>query len=219
MLAHRDLDARLELVIAAPDSVVDLQDGLDVGEQVRLRQEVADDRSDHRSAPEPATDADLVSDRARCIADDADTDIVRAGYGPVDRGTAHRDLELPRQEREFRVIRRPLPEQLGRRSGIGDFVGDRAGEVVGGDVAHAVPRRLDRVHLHVGEGVEDVWHVLELRPVELDVLPRGEVSVTPVPALRDMGQLPHLAAVERSVGDGHAKHVGVQLQVEAVHQP
>ena len=36
VLAHRDLDARLELVIAAPDGVVDLQDGLDVGKQVRL---------------------------------------------------------------------------------------------------------------------------------------------------------------------------------------
>ena len=33
-----------------------------------------------------------------------------------------------------------------------------------------------------------------------------------------MGQLPHLARVQRAVRDGHAQHVGVQLQVKPVHQ-
>ena len=149
MLAHRDLDARFELVIAAPDGVVDLQDGLNVGKQVRLGQKVADDRSDHRGAPEPAADRDLVADLSDSVADDADADVVRAGHGAVDRGTAYRDLELARQESELRVIRRPLPEQLSGRAGIGDLVSGRAGEMVGGDVANTVPGGLDRVHLHV----------------------------------------------------------------------
>ena len=82
MLADRDLDARLELVVAAPNGVVDLQDGLDVGKQVHLGQEVADDRSDHRGAPEPATDGDFASDLSDRIADHAEADVVRAGRLP-----------------------------------------------------------------------------------------------------------------------------------------
>ena len=58
-----------------------------------------------------------------------------------------------------------------------------------------------------------------LRPVELDVLPRGEVAVALVPALGDHRQLAHLVRVQRAVGDRDAQHVGVQLQVEPVHQP
>jgi hypothetical protein len=34
-----------------------------------------------------------------------------------------------------------------------------------------------------------------------------------------MGELAHLPAVERAIGDGDAQHVGVKLQVDAVHQP
>ena len=66
---------------------------------------------------------------------------------------------------------------------------------------------------------QDVGHVAELRPVELDVLPRGEVAVALVPALGDHRELPQLHRVQRAVGDGDAQHVGVQLQVEAVPQP
>jgi cyanate lyase len=34
-----------------------------------------------------------------------------------------------------------------------------------------------------------------------------------------MGELAHLPAVERAIGDGDAQHVGVKLQIDAVHQP
>ena len=66
---------------------------------------------------------------------------------------------------------------------------------------------------------QDVRHVLQLRPVELQVLPRGEVAVALVVVARDVGELPHLARVERAVGDGDPQHVGVELQVDAVLQP
>ena len=33
-----------------------------------------------------------------------------------------------------------------------------------------------------------------------------------------IGEPVHLGAVERAIGDGHAQHIGVQLQVEPVHQ-
>ena len=71
----------------------------------------------------------------------------------------------------------------------------------------------------VGELGQDVGHVLQLRPVELHVLARGEVAVAAVVGARDVRELAQLPRRQRAVGDGDAQHVGVQLQVEAVHQP
>ena len=143
---------------------------------------------------------------------------MRLGHGAVVRRAGDGDLELARQELEFRVVGGPLAQQLGVRARVFDLVGGGTGEMVGGDVAHAVAGGLDGVHLHIGQRRQDGGHVGQLRPVELDVLPGGEVAVALVPACRRYGQLAHLARVQRAVGDRHAQHVGVQLQVEPVHQ-
>ena len=75
------------------------------------------------------------------------------------------------------------------------------------------------MHLDAGEIGEDIARIFQLDPVVLDVLARREMAVTAVVLVRDAGQHVHLPAVERAVGDGYAQHVGVQLQVKAVHQP
>src|SRR5207248_4843348 len=59
----------------------------------------------------------------------------------------------------------------------------------------------------------------ELDPVELDVLPRGEMAVAAVIFARDMGKLPQLVRRQRAVGDRDAEHVGVQLQIDPVLEP
>ena len=76
-----------------------------------------------------------------------------------------------------------------------------------------------RVHLDLGEVGEDVGRLLELDPVELDVLARGEMAVAAVVGARDVGEHAQLARRQRAVGNGDAQHVGVELQIEAVHQP
>ena len=48
----------------------------------------------------------------------------------------------------------------------------------------------------VGELGEDVGHVLELRPVELQVLARGEVAVAPVVVARDVRERAQLRGRE-----------------------
>ena len=101
----------------------------------------------------------------------------------------HRDLELARQIGELRVECRPLPDQFGVRPRIDDLVAGDAGEMVARDVADAIAAGLDRVHLDGGELREDVGHVFESRPVELDVLARREVSVASVILAADMRQL------------------------------
>ena len=72
--------------------------------------------------------------------------------------------------------------------------------------------------LDLGEIGERVRHLLELDPVELDVLPGGEMAVAAVVAARHMRQHAHLVGRQRAVRDRDPQHVGVQLQIDAVHQ-
>jgi len=74
------------------------------------------------------------------------------------------------------------------------------------------------MHVDIRQCIEDVRNVPELWPVELDILTCREVTISLVPAIGDVGQLPELAAIECAVGNCHPKHVGMELKVEAVHQ-
>ena len=99
------------------------------------------------------------------------------------------------------------------------LVVDGAGERIGGDVAHAIAARLNAMHLDVGERAQDLRHVDQLHPVELQILPRGEMAVAAVEAPADHGELAQLAGREHAIGNGDAQHIGVQLQIESVAQP
>ncbi len=76
-----------------------------------------------------------------------------------------------------------------------------------------------RMQPGAGEIGHHVRQVGELDPVELHVLPRGEVAVAAVVRARDMRQRAQLRRRQRAVGNGDAQHVGVKLEVDAVHQP
>ncbi len=145
---HQDLDARLVDVVAAPVAVVHAQDRLAVGEHLLPRQELADHVADDRRAAHAAAGDHADADFARGVADHVQADVVQQHRGAVGLGAVQRDLELARQPRELRMERGPLPQDLRERARINDLVGRHAREMVGGDVANAVARRLDRVHLH-----------------------------------------------------------------------
>ena len=98
------------------------------------------------------------------------------------------------------------------------IVGGHPGESLGGDVAHAVAGGLDGVHVDGGQAFEDVRHLGQFDPVELHVLARGEVAVATVEIPGDAGQGTQLRRAQGAVGDRHAQHVGVLLQVQAVLQ-
>src|SRR5579871_3601139 len=99
---HQYLDARLVDVVASPVAVVDPQDRLQVSEQVRQRQELADHRADDRRTSEAPADPDGEADVAAVIAPQLQADVVYLGGRPVLRRAGHRDLELARQVGEFR---------------------------------------------------------------------------------------------------------------------
>ena len=218
LLVQEDLDARLELVVAPAFHVVDAQDRLDVAEKIALGQEFAHLAADEGRPAEAAADIDGKAELALFVAHDLEPDVVRLDDRAVMRSAIDGDLELARQEREFRMERRPLAQDLGVGPRIGDLVVRDAGEMVRGNVAHAIARGLDRVHFDGRKLGEDVGCVLQGRPVVLDVLPGGEMPVAAIVFARDLGELAHLARVQGAVGHGDAQHVGMELQIEPVHQ-
>jgi hypothetical protein len=112
-----------------------------------------------------------------------------------------------------------LPDDLRDRARVFDLVSRGAREMIGGDVADAVAAGLDRMHLDSREVREDIGHIDKLRPIELDVLARGEVAVALVVCARDVRLHAQLARIHRAVGHRDAEHVSVKLEIESVHQP
>jgi hypothetical protein len=145
-------------------------------------------------------------------------DVVRESRGPVRHRTVHRDLELARQESEFRVQGRPLPDELAPDQRVDDLVLRHTRKMVRRGIADAVTRGLDGVHLDLGEFGKDVGYPLECGPVELDVLPRGEMAVAAIVLARDVRELAQLAGRQQPVGNGHAQHWRVALDIEPILQ-
>jgi len=144
-LMDQNLDARLVDVVAPSELIVDPQDRLDIAQEVALGQELLDGLAHKRCAPEPAAHDHLEADLAGLVAMHVQPDIVHPHGGAVVRGRGERDLELARQEREFRMQGRMLAQQLGADARILDLAGRHAGPLVGGDVAHAIAAGLHAV--------------------------------------------------------------------------
>ncbi len=129
------------------------------------------------------------------------------------------DLELAWQEAELGMERRPLANDLAPDARVLDLVDRGAGEMIGRHVADDVAAGLHGMHVDFGERGQGVGGVLELDPVELQVLARGEMPVAAVVLAGDVGELAQLAGRQRAIGNGDPQHVGVELQVEPVGQP
>ncbi len=199
-------------------AVVHAQDGLDVGQQVTPGQALAQHLGDDRRTSQASADQYAQAQLLCLVAVELQADVMHLHRRAILLGSAQGDLELARQEQEFRVDRRPLAQDFGQRARVEVLVGSDPGEGLGGDIAHAVAGGLDGVHVVLGQPVEDVRHALQFDPVELDVLPRGEVPVAPVVFAGDMRQGAHLPCRQGAVGNRHAQHVGMLLQVQAILQ-
>ncbi len=101
--------------------------------------EAVDQLGDHGRAPQTAADPDFPADLALAIGRGLEANVVEADGRAVVPRAGDGDLELARQIREFRMQARPLPQDFGDGTRIDDLVGRRARELVGGDVADAVP--------------------------------------------------------------------------------
>ena len=224
----QDLDARLEGVVAPTVEVVDAHHGLDEDEDLRPGHEVVHRRGDHRRSPHAAAHGHRETDLAGGVAAQGQADIVPGGGGAVLARTADGDLELARQEGEFRVQRAPLAQQFAVRARVDLLVGGDAGQRVAGDIADAVAAGLDAVHVDFGQQVHDVGGARQRDPVELQVLPRAEVAeaaafagqagVLQVEVACNARQLAQLPAGQPAIGHGHAQHGRMPLHVPAILQ-
>ena len=181
-LLDEDLDAGLPLVVAASETVVGAQDRVEIVEDLGTRQKLADDVANDRRAAHAATGDDAKAELTGVAPDEDEPHVVQQHGRAVVGRTGDGDLELARQVGELRMERRPLPDELAVRARVDGLVVRDTGEMVAGDVAHVVAGRLDRVHLDRRELGEDVGHVFESRPVELQVLARAEMTVAAVVA-------------------------------------
>jgi hypothetical protein len=86
----------------------------------------------------------------------------------------------------------PLTQHFGVRARIDDLVECDAGEFVGRDIADAIARGLDRMHLDRCQVQQDVRRLLQFDPVELDVLARREVAVAAVVFACNVAEHAHL---------------------------
>ena len=114
--------------------------------------------------------------------------------------------------------RRPLTHDLGPDPRILDLVGGGARKMIGRNVADAVAAGLQRVHVDLGQRRQRIRRVLEPDPVELKILPGGEMAIAAIVLARDVGELAQLAGRQGAVGNGDPQHVGMELQVKAVVQ-
>ncbi len=64
--------------------------------------------------------------------------------------------------------------------------------MVCGDITDGVAAGLNRVHIQIRQCRQNVWRIHEFRPVKLNILPRREVAVPPIPALCNIGKPSHL---------------------------
>jgi hypothetical protein len=161
-LVDEDLDARLVLVVAAAIEVVDAQDRLEIGEQVLLRQEVLDLLGRSSACGPAAADIDRRSrSRRPVILRRLQADVVEPDRGAVIGAPVIAILNLRGRYENSGCSDDHCRRISAYRPRIGDLVGGGAGELVRRDVADAVARGLDGVHLDLGEVGQDVRHVLQ----------------------------------------------------------
>ncbi len=211
-------NSRLVEVVAPPEAVVHAHDGLDVHQDLLPGHELADDTADDRRAAHAAAHQHLEADLAGVVLQQLQADVVPADGGAVLAGAGDGDLELARQERELRVQRAPLAQDLAVGPRVHHLVGRDAGQRVAGDVADAVAAGLYAVHVNLGQQVHHVGGARQRDPVVLQVLAGGEVAEVAVELAGDARQLVQLPAAQLAVGHGHAQHRRVALHVPAVLQ-
>ena len=120
------------------------------------------------------------------------TNVVNPGRSAIVRRCNERNLKLARQEGELGVERQMLAQQLRPDTRVLDLIGRDARPLVGRDVAYAIAAGLHAVQSGTREIGHRVRQFLKFDPVELNVLPRGEMAVISVVATRHVREHAHL---------------------------
>ena len=159
-----------------------------------------------RRRAEPAADPHVVADpEVRSVhADQAD--VVDLVLRAVVAAARDGDLVLAGQVREAPVADEVGDERVHDGARVEVLVRRDAGQRAADDVAPHVAAGLRAGQADLVEGREDVRHVLQPQPVELDALPGGDVGEGAAVADREVGDRPQLPRVQLPVRDAHPQH-------------
>ncbi len=117
----------------------------------------------------------------------------------VEAGVAgDRRLELARQIRQRLVTDEPLDDLGDHRGGIDDLVRGDTGHRRAEDHPGSVATGLDGLHSGTLQAAPDLGHGLDGDPVELEILPIGDVGGAAGEVTRDPGQRADLLGAERA---------------------
>ena len=170
-----------------------------------------------RPRPPPTMHAE--AEFARVVAHELQADVVHQRWRRGPRRAGDRDLELARQV--ARIPGGTSTTGAGARSTGADRRSRRRRRPRNGRVV-MLRTQLPEVWIAcistVASSARMSGTSLELRPVELDVLARGEVAVAAVVVARDVREHAQLARRQQAVRNRDAQHRRVPLDVQAVLQ-
>ncbi len=130
-----------------------------------------------------------------------------------------RDLELARQRRAERMPQQIARHRFGVRRDVEQLRGRYARLRAARDVAHRVAARLARRQACIGENPHRGLDVVELHEVELDILPRRDVTEPAREPLADFGERLELRGGENTLRNLDAQHLHVARLPLAVRAP
>ena len=133
-------------------------------------------------------------------------DVLRLGVRAVLAAARDRHVELPGEVRVRHVAHERVGE--GPRDGraVEQLVGREPGDGAADDVADVVHPRLERHEPDLAELIEDLRHVVDPDPAELDLLSRGDVGDPAPDAVGDAADRAELRSAADPVRDADAHH-------------
>ena len=139
-----------------------------------------------RVGPQPAADPQVEADLPVVASHADERDVVDLVLGALLRAPRDRGLELARKIAERRIADEALVRLLEERRRVDDLVGIDAGKRTPDHVARRVAACLRRRQPDSLDRLEDPRHVFDADPVQLDVLPVGDVGNVTAEALCDV---------------------------------
>src|SRR5271157_98691 len=120
--------------------------------------------------------------------------------------TGDADFEFARQVVELSIANE-LPIRLHHQwRSVVEFVGINSGQGAPGDVARVVPTRTHGGETASPQTLKHLRQILDLHPMDLNVLPHGKVGATARVFLCYFGDRSDLVRQQYSVGDADANH-------------
>ena len=211
----REQELQPRLVAQPPVPVVaeHLDDGVpDVGGLVGPH-ERAEPLGEPRIGRQPAADPEVVTDAVLRVHHADQGDVVDLVDDVEARVPGDGGLELAREVGEVGTSDEALGDLGDRRCGVDDLVRRDAGQRRPEDHPRDVAAGLGGLQPDGLEPAPDLGHVLDPHPVQLDVLPVGDVGGVAGELGRDVGDHPQLLGGERAAVDPHAEHEVLVLEL------